>query len=381
MLRPLAAAGFVATVALLAAFAPARTASACSICLAGDPNFTTHGTSSQAAGSVSVYFELRDFSKTSGQGGGALHRAGDEHAEEAPHAHASPGAAAVPGGIRRFPHGGHYHWDDEEESPAGAGAGDGDPEHGAHTGRESHDSRRLDLYVAWTPIDRLTLTLDVPWVFNDVTHREDGESTHLALDGFGDVSLGVSGVVWRNRPVMPSTWVELRAFGKAPTGRDERRVDGELDAHVQAGTGSWDFGFGSAVVHRLEWGSLYASGFYRVNTEGGLDYEYGDVALATLGVDAPLGHLVGVRALDRVTPGLALDFRWADRDEQAGHEVADTGGSILYVTPSVRVALPAFSATQRAWLRTGVQIPVTDAWLYGEQDEGLVWSVGIGYGF
>lgn len=362
----------VAAVGLV--LAVAQRAGACSVCLAGDPSFATHGTSSQSAGSVSVYFELRDLSKKSGRGGGA---ARDGSVASVPVSHGASGAPQA--GIRRFPHGGHGHgWEDEEEetaSPAASG------EHSEHAGRESHDARRLDLYLAWTPIDRLTLTLDVPWSFNDVTHVENGESTHLSLDGFGDVSLAATGVVWRNRDVMPSTWVELRAFGKAPTGRDERRVDGELDAHVQAGTGSWDFGFGSAVVHRLEWGSLYASGFYRVNGEGGLGYEYGDVALATLAVDAPLGHLLGRRALDRVTPGFALDFRHAGRDEQHGDRVADTGGSLLYAAPFVRIALPAFGETQRAWLRSGVQIPVTDAWLHGEQDEGLVWSVGIGYGF
>jgi hypothetical protein len=181
--------------------------------------------------------------------------------------------------------------------------------------------------------------------------------------------------------VLPSTWIELRAWGKAPTGRDEQRVDGVRDAHLQSGTGSWDFGGGAAAVHRFEWASLYASVFGRANGEGGLDYAYGDVLLATAAVEVPLGHATGVRALDRFTPGLGLDFRFAARDEQDGEDVADTGGSVLYVTPQLRVALPAFGGTQRAWLRTGVQIPVTDAWLYDVQDEGPVWSVGLGYAF
>ena len=332
----------------------ARSAAACSVCLAGDPSFSTHGTSSQEAGSVAVYLEVREFSKQSGRNEPVHEEA--EHDHEAIDGEADPEATAEPAPAED---GGHAH---------------------EHAGREAHDTQRLDLYVAWTPLDRVTLTLDVPWTANDIAEVAPEETTHFALAGLGDVSLAVSGVVWRNRPALPSTWVELRAFGKAPTGRDEQRVDGEVDAHLQTGTGSWDFGFGAAAVHRLEWGALYASSFYRVNTEGALDYEYGDVVLATLGLEAPLGHMVGRPALDRVTPGLALDFRWADRDRQHG-DVEDTGGSILYVTPSLRIALPAFSETQRAWLRTGVQIPVTDAWLYDRQDESPVWSVGIGYGF
>jgi hypothetical protein len=349
----------------------ATPADACSVCLAGDPIFSAQGTSSQAAGSFSAYLELRGYSKESGRDV------------------AAPVETAVPAHTRQastrrwMGHGGHVHLppgfpDPNVQAEAGAESASED-EHGST--KEEHDALRLDLHLAWTPIDRLTLTLGVPWVANDVSEVEHGESTHLSLAGLGDVSLAASGVVWRNREVMPSTWVELRAFGKAPTGADEQHVDGVLDAHVQAGTGSWDYGFGTAVVHRFAWGSLYASGFYRRNGEGGLEYRYGDVALGTLAVDVPLGHLLGRRALDRLTPGFGFDFRWADRDEQDDDRVDDTGGAILYATPSLRVALPSFSETQRAWLRSGVQIPLTNEWLYGTQDEGPVWSVGIGYGF
>jgi len=318
----------------LAVAAP-RGAAACSVCLAGDPSFSANGTQSQAAGSVSAYLEVRGWEKESG----------------------------------RRPN-------DHEQVEEGAPAAESDDEQSL----EKHQSRRADLYVAWTPLDRVTLTLDVPWTANDITEIGADDRTHSELAGFGDVSVAASGIVWRNRPALPSTWIELRGWLKTPTGRDEQRVDGEQEPHIQTGTGSWDFGFGAAGVHRFEWGSLYASAFQRFNTEGGLHYEYGDVTLATLAVEAPLGHITGRHTLDRFTPGLALDFRYAARDHQNGSGVEDTGGSVPYLTPSLRIALPAFGES-RAWLRTGVQIPLTDAWLYGRQDEGTVWSVGVGYSF
>jgi len=363
----------IAAAALVALAFRAAPAGACSVCLAGDPSFSAQGTSSQAAGSFTAYLELRGYSKESGRD------------VMEPVVEPAPTTTQQASTRRWMGHGGHVHLPPGFPDPDVQGAADAADAAGAetpeHSTKEEHDALRLDLHLAWTPIDRLTLTFGVPFVANDVTEIEHGESTHLSLDGLGDVSLAASGVVWRDREVMPSTWVELRAFGKAPTGADEQRVDGVLDAHVQVGTGSWDYGFGAAVVHRFAWGSLYASGFHRRNGEGGLDYRYGDVALGTLAVDVPLGHLLGRRALDRLTPGFGFDFRWADRDEQDDDRVDDTGGSILYATPSLRIALPAFSETQRAWLRTGVQIPLTNEWLYGEQDEGPVWSVGIGYGF
>jgi hypothetical protein len=323
--------------ALLAVLGLARPALACSVCLAGDPSFSAHGSSHLESGDVAVYLELRSWEKRSG----VL-----AHAEDEAEHHGGGG------------HAGEHHGPSEEEAA----------------------SRRLDLYLAWTPVDRLTLTLNVPWAFQGIDTIGDEGRTSASLSGLGDLSLAASGVLWRNRAVLPSTWVEARLWGKAPTGRDERRVEGEQDPHLQPGTGSWDFGFGGAVVHRVRWASLYGSAFYRFNAEGSLDYEYGDAALATFAIEAPLGHALGRAWLERVSPGLALDLRWAARDRQDGASYEDSGGTIPYLTPSLRIALPAFGEGRRAWLRTGVQVPLTNRWLYGDQDERPVWAVGIGVG-
>lgn len=325
------------TLALLAVVALPRPAAACSVCLAGDPSFSTHGTSTLESGNVAVYLELRGWEKRSGA----------------------------------LAHG------EEEESDEHDGDADAHHDHAAD--EEAH-SQRLDLYAAWTPLDRLTLTLDLPWAFNGIEEIGDEGRTHTSLSGFGDLSLTASGVVWRNRPVLPSTWIEARLWGKAPTGRDEQRVEGERDPHLQVGTGSWDFGAGGAVVHRISWASLYASALYRVNGDGALDYDYGDAALATLAIEAPLGHALGRDALRRLTPGLALDLRWAARDRQDGESYDDSGGTMAYLTPSLRITLPGLGGERRAWLRAGVQVPLTNRWLYGDQDEEPVWSLGVGVG-
>jgi hypothetical protein len=281
---------------------------------------------------------------------------------------------------------GHDHGEEAREmgGPGSGGRGghaDHEPGKTAQAGEEENVGRRLDLYAAWTPFDRATFTLNLPWAFHQIDEIEGSDRRHFSLSGLGDVSLAASAVVWRNRDVLPSTWFEARGWVKAPTGRDEQRVGGVQDPHLQTGTGSWDFGFGAAAAHRLSWGSWYASGFYRLNTEGSLDYEFGDVALATAALEVPLGHALGHEALTRFTPGFALDFRWAERDRADGERYEDSGGAILYATPSLRIQLPAFGERHRAWLRAAVQIPTTDGWLHGEQDEETVWSMGVGYGF
>ncbi len=154
-----------------------------------------------------------------------------------------------------------------------------------------------------------------------------------------------------------------------------------VDKHLQAGTGSWDAGAGLAGVQRLTWGTAYSSVVYRVNTEGSLDYEYGDVLLANAALLVPLGHATGMPELVRWTAGAELNFRWAERDRFAGDDFEDSGGSILYLTPSLRVQLPWLEGRSAPTLRTSLQIPVTNRWLHGFQDEDVVWSVGLLFPF
>jgi hypothetical protein len=299
-----------------------QAATACSICLAGDPIFSNQGTTAQKQGDFSLFFQAMGWRKKSG---------------------------LLPG-----------------EDPDGV---------------EINDSQRLDLFFSWTPIDRVTLTLDLPFAFNEITEIEDGEEETSSLSGFSDMSLQSTVVLWRNRDILPSTWFEGRAFLKFPTGKSKQTVDGRQDPHLQLGTGSWDFGFGLAAVHRLEWGSLYSSTFYRVNTKGSLQYEYGDVFLFNAAVLVPLGHALKQTYLNPFTLGFEANFRWADFDEVGGVRFQDSGGSILYLTPSLSARLPWPWEGDGPSVRGSVQIPVTSSWLNGFQEEDPIWFAGIQYSF
>jgi hypothetical protein len=130
-------------------------------------------------------------------------------------------------------------------------------------------------------------------------------------------------------------------------------------------------------VHRLSWGALYGSVFYRENTEGSLDYEYGDVILASAALEVPLGHAFSQPALDWLTAGLELNFRYASYDFQDGERFRDSGGAILYAAPSLRVRLPFGASESPASLRASVQLPLAQTWLHNQQHEEEIWSVGL----
>lgn len=367
-----------------------RSALACSVCMAGDPLFSTHGTSSQEAGSFSLYWEYRLLTKTSGfvadaPSGDSTNSSSTNPNSSSPKLQSSADFARA---VRRarsadsplIPrHRGHGH--SGSSGSGGSASSGGSSESGsvpvATEGDEDFRGMQLELFASWTPLDRLTLTLGVPFVWNRIIEDFAGERTRSTLNGFGDISLASSVVLWRNRDILPTTWIEGRIWLKAPTGRDESKVEGVRDPHLQPGTGSWDFGAGLAAIHRFDWGSIYGSIFYRENLEGALDYQYGDVALANLALVVPIGHAFGWPAMTWLTGGLELNFRYAGYDEDVGRRVQDSGGAILYATPSVRIRLPWGLRDSRASLRAAVQIPLTQHWLHNTQDEGEVWSVGI----
>ena len=326
MLRRGSPAAALAAPALLALFTfHPPSASACSICQAGDPIFASGAATGQETGSVSAYLELQGWRKTSGL---LIEEAGEE------------------------------------------------PE----PGREVNESQSLTLSLSATPMDRLTITLQAPWRFNTITEAPTGEDDATNhLNGFGDVSLTVGYVVWRDRPVLPGNWVEARLFGKAPTGPDDLSTKGVTDPHLQPGTGSWDWGTGLAGGHRFEWGTFYASAAWRFNQPGALEYEYGDVGLVNLALLAPLGHLLQMPVLDFASGAFEFNYRYAERDRYLGQTYADSGGSIFYVTPSLLLRLPFLSGGPS--IRLAVQCPLGDRYLYGQQHEGFVWSTGLLYQF
>ena len=299
---------------------------ACSICQAGDPLYSAGGSSAQEAGRFSTYLEFQAWEKRSG---------------------------LLP-----------------------------DPGQPVEPGREVNDGRQLALYLGWSPLDRLTFTLMLPWRWNRISEQPQGEEHETSeLDGFGDLMLHVGYVLWRDRDVLPATWIEARGFAKAPTGASEQTTGGVQDPHLQVGTGSWDFGFGLAGAHRMEWGSLYLSALYRENLEGSLHYRYGDVVLANLALDAPLSHFFSAPLFGLLTPGAELNFRYAGKDRSHGSGYDDSGGSVLYATPSIRIRLPGIPGLRAPSLRLAVQVPLTDTWLNGQQDERPTWSAGLGMAF
>ena len=54
---------------------------------------------------------------------------------------------------------------------------------------------------------------------------------------------------------------------------------------------------------------------------------------------------------------------------------------MIYATPSVRIRLPGFEAHAAPSFTASVQVPMTQRYLFGDQEELPIWQVGLQYAF
>jgi len=296
---------------------------ACSVCQCGDPLFSSTGSNMQPAGAFSFYLDGQSSIKSSG---------------------------SLP-----------------------------DPDDAGETGdREKSFDREMTFYGSWTPLPRLTLSASVPFKWIRIAESSEGETDDHTNRGFGDAAVYLTGVVWQDLETNPISWVDVRAMMKMPTGQSEKTIASEEDPHIQLGTGSWDFGFGVGAGHHFERFSLYGSLFYRINTLGSLDYQYGDVFLANMIATHEAFPTFGGILL---RPGAEINFRYAQKDEFHGVHYQHSGGSIVYVTPVLEIPFTTNAEHRAPWLRMSVRMPLGDGGLYGHQHEGFIYNVGIGLAF
>jgi len=165
---------------------------------------------------------------------------------------------------------------------------------------------------------------------------------HLRTEGNGDAFVG-----FRYALVAAPAQRLLAGFSmKLPTGRSQiidPHQGGYFDPSMQPGTGSFDASMAAQYWLRAAGLDWTASGSYLLARANGLGYKFGNEAIAGLGVGRDLG---------RFTATVQLKGHHLDRSEYLGQGVPSTGGSMLVLTPGVRMR------SGQASLYTFLQFPV-----------------------
>jgi hypothetical protein len=152
----------------------------------------------------------------------------------------------------------------------------------------------------------------------------------------------------------------------APTGSSNRKdADGErIEAHLQPGTGAWAGMAGVGFDAALRASALSFSSLVRVNGANSHGYHYGNALLLNAGYARTL------------SPSWEAAVEWNARSAkhdvtEEGDDDPNSGGSLLYVAPSVRYMVSGLASIQFL-----VQVPVAQN-LYGDQTERTTARLGI----
>ncbi|MCI0698364.1 transporter [candidate division KSB1 bacterium] len=316
-MRSLRLLGIIITVALLAQ-APTF---ACSVCRCGDQSFFLNN--ARMLGSGRLLFAVEHFNTRKSAMAAAPH---DEH---------GLGLAkfSVPFGIQ---HG---------EAP------------------ESQVQNSVQLTLKYGLSSRFVLMASVPYTFNRIS-SEGGAAT---ADGLGDPEIMVmahllsfANGAWQLQGV---------AGGRVPLGNAEQKnAAGELlDQHLQTGSGAWAGIFGVQLLHASGSVPLFLNASYQANSANDQKFAYGNVFRFNAAAQKALFNPVEVIA--------EINGRTADYDDDAGETDPNSGGTVVYFSPGLRLRLGGALS-----LRGQVQIPVVED-LHDEQNEkvnvrtGLVWTL------
>ncbi len=181
--------------------------------------------------------------------------------------------------------------------------------------------------------DRLDLSVQIPYVEIESrnTHDHDRLGEKERSTGIGDLILLGKYCFWER-----FFEAALIAGIKFPTGETkEKDGSGErFEPEEQPGSGSFDPILGLGASKGLGLFHLDSSLIYTIRTEGDQDYEFGNALKLNGAVSVKMAQwLKDIR----VYLTLEANAVFEDKDKQEGEKVSDTGATLLFLTPGLRV--------------------------------------------
>jgi hypothetical protein len=237
--------------------------------------------------------------------------------------------------------------------------------------RDSLREERTTLLLAYGFNDRFGMFVRIPFSERNLTEFEEGEIERTHASGLADPEIYAQARLWSSGfdgAVGIRASIFAVAGVKTHWGVDDASSGGErLDEHAQPGTGSTDWFAGLSGSYQLDPKSaLFASVQYRHTGSNDFGYQYGRVSLLNVAYERKLSS--------RFDAVLEANYRHAGTDviDTDGLVDADTGGSIVYLTPRI-----LFDAGGGWVLRASAQIPLSQSGLNGFQREKTVVNAGV----
>lgn len=211
------------------------------------------------------------------------------------------------------------------------------------------------LRLSYALTDKISLTTILPYVWQEQTVTTTVGSNKQSADGIGDiVILGQYSLINDQ-----SNQLIIAAGPKFPTGSTSKRgneFEILLPPDLQPGTGSWDgIGAASFVKSGLKRPTLsltslvsYRYSFEDNRYDGQQKYRFGNELVINIG--ASDSFRIGKYVLN---PGLQYKFRHTQEDENNGSIFPNTGGSWMYVVPSLDIQI-----TPSLIFHSNIELPI-----------------------
>jgi hypothetical protein len=228
---------------------------------------------------------------------------------------------------------------------------------------ESQVQNAVQLTLKYGLSSRLMLMASAPYTFNRISANGSTETT----DGLGDPEIMAMAHLLS---FANNTWaLQAVAGARLPLGKsDQTNETGErLEQHLQTGSGAVAGIFGAQLLHAGGKVPLFFSASYQTNGANDHEFAYGNVFRFNAAAQRALSKPLDVIA--------EINGRVADYDTDGAETDPNSGGTVVYFSPGLRLQLGSSLS-----LRSQVQIPVVEN-LHGEQNEkvnvrtGLVWSL------
>jgi hypothetical protein len=226
------------------------------------------------------------------------------------------------------------------------------------------DEQRITTNIAWAPNRRWMLGLSIPYVNRDL---ESFNLSDQSITSLGDISLTVKSFM-QEKESFQTHMYGLMGGVKFGTAKEQRDVNGVVyDFDVQTGQGADVLNLGGWYAHfRYPW-MFYSSATYHIAGKGYQQFQAGDALVFNANAQWAQSQ--------KLSWYIGAEGRYSDRDRFAGIEDADSGGTIVFLTPGL-----IYTLNDDLLLNAVIKLPAVES-LNGDHDETTIFSIGITYDF
>lgn len=238
------------------------------------------------------------------------------------------------------------------------------------TGTEWRTFQTMEVWNQWKIGRKIQLMFLIPYSMNSI------ENKGLVLDSYnhlGDIQGIVRYQLYRSDAEKHS-YIHRIVIGagiKAPTGLSSSLSnEGNLDPHIQTGTGSWDFlsNFGYLLKYK-QWG-VNQEVLFKINGVNKQSYQFANRFSST----TTIYYSIEKKDIS-VIPSIGTSVEYANQDKDHGANQSTTNGKAVYLIPGIDIYYKKLN-----W-NISYQKPIIEDLRDVSMKNDYRWLIGMGISF